>query len=325
MLVDRMIGQQICLASALTIAASLVSAAAQPTVPPPQTAMTTEDLAKACEAKVRERATVVAITSQSEGSSSKLFQRYQITFQGQPGSTVEATCMRSVKLGTIVLIVKDTQQIDRPTWGADGRPQNPPLGDSPCDSADEVRAFQTTAVGSDTDRLIPGRASRQNNTLILKVLGSEDPNRQVQFKDETDGSRYRFLAWLPQHNAYVVYTIGDESSHTIVVNASTGKQIVLPGYPVWSPSGRWVAADSMTGPIDDISLGIWDWQAMTPREEFRANWGDGAFCVQGWNGNDALRLQALRRGKPGEIYDRTPSNVNLVGNEWRLSKLSAPR
>ncbi len=309
--------QALCSALVGILALSFAqSARAQATAPEDQ-------FAAACEAKVKRESVIRSIISSGSLPTSGPFRKYRIVFTGEPGSTVSATCLENKnRPADPTLIINDTQQGSGPHWGNQPRPNDIPLGASPCDTAREQRDFAKRALGADAARLPAEVVSRQGSVLTIKTNGGTlhqltDGLNDCSKTDE-DCTHYRFFSWQKQRNAYVIYEQDNERNHFIVIDAESGQETWLDGYPIWSPSGRFLASDALVGAIDGISLAISSWPASVKGPNFTQDFSDGAFCIRNWDGDGAVTLAATRSKRPGELHEIRNRTIELINGNWVL-------
>lgn len=88
-----------------------------------------------------------------------------------------------------------------------------------------------------------GKVSRRGDSLLLKLAGGRTEALVTSHSKGDDGAdyndaEYRFLDYIPALKAYLVYVIGYEYYHCILVHAVTGAKINTVSIPQLSPDKR---------------------------------------------------------------------------------------
>lgn len=280
-------------------------------------AQTAETFASDCENEIRAHAFVTEITGRGQINGGA---RYQIVFRGEAGSTVKAECQRAN--GMPIVSYTDIEQNDRPHWGVVGRPKTSPVGASLCDSEAQNESFYEQLHSDDSRRMIARRVSRKGDTLSLRL----DDGKQTQLTDQLRGcsegapncTRYRFWEWRAKEHAYVIYVVDYENTFFLIVDARDGERTPLSGYPVWSPSGDWIAlSGGESGGFDNVSLEIQRSRKPDDKSAFHQDYGSGPYCIAGWNDERSLDVRAVIKGRPGELYKHATRKLEFDGETWR--------
>jgi hypothetical protein len=274
------------------------------------------DASSRCEAEVRRRADVETIVSRSK---SRLGEK--ILFRGRSGWDIEATCGGGPGSAAVTFVTHEPMALG--DWGARGRPPGLPQGAALCDPDAAVESYLKQIYGDDRSRLTSARETRQGAVLSLRLEGG----REARFRDrpcdddQADCAVYRFLNYDPAHRAYLVAARYYEGQNLILVDARTGGQIGLKGYPFWSPDGKWVAAASVFDFIDGPSVfEIWDWRAGKAEPAYSLDGSAGWTCVRGWTGRRGLDLAFIKDGeKIGQPRRLVERKAELGDAGWRLT------
>jgi hypothetical protein len=102
-----------------------------------------------------------------------------------------------------------------------------------------VPAYQPHPETED-ENILPyaGKVSRRGDSLLLKLEDGRTEVLTTSHSDGDDAADYRFLDYIPALKAYLVYVVGYEYYHCMLVHAATGAKINTVSIPQLSPDKR---------------------------------------------------------------------------------------
>jgi hypothetical protein len=169
--------------------------------------------------------------------------------------------------------------------------QQRPPGASYCDDARAHEAFLAAAASDDMPRLPLGLAFRDGDQLHLKLDGGNFSTLQDERRGCGDGTpdcrQYRLLRWFAPQHAYLVRMSGYEAGAFLLIDARTGVKLSLPGMPLWSPGGEWIATDVLLEVDQPPAISVYSWPA-GKQVFYRRNEGANWQCLDHWDGPEKL-------------------------------------
>jgi hypothetical protein len=175
-----------------------------------------------------------------------------------------------------------------------------------------VSAHLATGAAGAAPVVVRGGQKVDDGVIVTLGSGKAIKLTDLALEQYGDGAKaFTYLEYLPGIRQHLLQVGLYEGGYLLAIDDRSGDQVELPGAPLVSPDGRWIASIATHGePYGLEREEIWEVSASGLRLAYRAR---GACRPAKWLDANSLRLE---RSESKFCWPTKASTVRLAGKRW---------